>query len=74
MKAMSQTLHFGKSVHDNGWGMFVTFLKYKLEEQGKKLVKIDKFFVSNQTCSCCGYVNNDTNDTKKLAIRTWISA
>ena len=23
--------------------MFVTFLQYKLEEQGKKLVKVDKF-------------------------------
>ena len=37
MKAMSRMLNFGKSVSDNGWGMFTTFLKYKLEEQGKKL-------------------------------------
>lgn len=68
MKAMSQALNFGKSVSDNGWGMFVTFLKYKLEEQGKKLVKTDKFFASSQTCSCCGYVNKET---KSLAIRAW---
>ena len=27
MKAMSQALHFGKSVLDNGWGIFVNFLK-----------------------------------------------
>ena len=26
MKAMAQSLNFGKSVSDNGWGMFVTFL------------------------------------------------
>ena len=68
MKAMSQALNFGKSVLDNGWGMFVTFLKYKLEEQGKRLVKIDRFFASSQTCSCCGYVNKET---KSLAIRAW---
>ena len=68
IKAMSQALNFGKSVSDNGWGMFVTFLKYKLEEQGKKLVKVDKFFASSQTCSCCGYVNKET---KNLAIRAW---
>lgn len=55
MKAMSQALNFGKSVSDNGWGMFVTFLKYKLEEQGKQLVKVDKFYASSQTCSVCGY-------------------
>ena len=40
MKAMAQSLNFGKSVADNGWGMFVTFLRYKLDEQGKKLVKV----------------------------------
>ena len=37
MKAMARSLHFGKSVSDNGWGMFTLFLKYKLEEQGKSL-------------------------------------
>ena len=26
MKGMSQALRFGKSVADNGWGMFTTFL------------------------------------------------
>ncbi|ANB61774.1 RNA-guided endonuclease TnpB family protein [Anoxybacteroides amylolyticum] len=56
MKGMSQVLNFGKSVHDNGWGMFTTFLQYKLEEQGKKLIKIDKWFPSSKTCSCCGQV------------------
>ena len=30
MKSMSQALNFGKSVADNGWGMFTTFLQYKL--------------------------------------------
>jgi len=54
MKGMSQALNFGKSVHDNGWGMFTTFLEYKLKEQGKQLVKIDKWFPSTKKCSCCG--------------------
>ena len=39
MKAMSQALNFGKSVADNGWGIFTTFLKYKLENLGKQLIK-----------------------------------
>ena len=68
MKAMSRSLNFGKSVSDNGWGMFTTFLKYKLEEQGKKLVKVDKFFASSQICSACGYKNTKT---KNLALRKW---
>lgn len=56
MKGMSQVLNFGKSVHDNGWGVFTTFLQYKLEEQGKKVIKIDKWFPSSKTCSCCGQI------------------
>ena len=54
MKGMSKTLYFGKSVHDNGWGMFTTFLEYKLKELGKQLMKIDKWFPSTKKCSCCG--------------------
>ena len=68
MQAMSRTLNFGKSVSDNGWGMFTTFLQYKLEEMGKKLVKVGKFFASSQICSCCGYKNSET---KNLSIRAW---
>jgi len=51
---MSQSLNFGKSVMDNGWGMFVRFLRYKLERQGKKLVVVDKMYPSSKTCSVCG--------------------
>ncbi|WP_347548409.1 transposase [Pseudalkalibacillus hwajinpoensis] len=54
MKGMSQALKFGKSVADNGWGMFTSFLHYKLKEQGKQLIKIDKWFPSTKTCSNCG--------------------
>lgn len=58
MKGMSQSLNFGKSVADNGWGMFTSFLAYKLQEQGKQLVKIDKWFPSTKTCSSCGIVKD----------------
>ena len=54
MKSMSQTLCFGKSVADNGWGMFTNMLDYKLKEQGKPLIKIDKWFPSTKLCSHCG--------------------
>lgn len=56
MKGMSQTLRFGKSVADNGWGMFTSFLQYKLKEQGKQLIKIDKWFPSSKMCSSCNSV------------------
>lgn len=59
MKGMSQALNFGKSVSDNGWGMFTTFLNYKLLESGKQLVKIDRFYPSSKTCSNCGIIKKD---------------
>lgn len=68
MKAMAQSLHFGKSVSDNGWGKFVSFLQYKLKETGKQLVKVDKYFASSQICNVCGYKNTET---KNLGIRAW---
>lgn len=60
---------FGKSISDNGWGMFTRMLEYKLDWQGKNLVKIDKWYPSSQLCSQCGYQNSNT---KNLSIRQWI--
>ncbi len=68
MKAMSQVLNFGKSAADNGWGMFTTFLQYKLADSGKQFVKTDKFFASSQICNICGCKNPDTKD---LSVREW---
>ena len=56
MKGMSQALNFGKSVADNGWGMFTTMLQYKSMFLGKQTIKIDKWFPSSKTCSFCGSV------------------
>lgn len=67
MKAMSQGMHFGKSVSDNGWGMFTGYLQYKLEEQGKNLIKVDKWYPSSKTCHVCGYKKEDL----KLSEREW---
>lgn len=57
MKAMSQSLNLGKSVHDVGWGMFVRMLERKCRRFGKRLLKVDKRYPSSKTCSCCGERN-----------------
>jgi len=59
MRGMSQALNFGKSVADNGWGMFTAYLAYKLSDDGKQLIKIDKWFPSSKTCSNCGNVKDE---------------
>ena len=69
MSAMRRALKFGKSVSDNGWGMFTRFLEYKLHDAGKWLIKIDKWYPSSQVCHCCGHQNSEV---KNLSIREWI--
>ncbi len=66
MKTMSQCLNLGKSVSDNGWGMFTTFLGYKLAEEGKQLIKIDKWYPSSKTCSLCGSVKTDLKLSERI--------
>lgn len=58
LKEISQHLNFGKSVHDNSWANFVNMLDYKLKKQGKKLVKVDRYFPSSKTCSNCGAIKD----------------
>ena len=58
LQNMSQCLNLGKSVMDNGFGMFRDILKYKAENEGKCFVKIDKWYASTKTCSHCGHKND----------------
>lgn len=44
----------GKAAMDNGYGMFLTFLEYKLKESGKQLIRVDKWYPSSQLCHQCG--------------------
>ena len=68
MSAMKKALSFGKSVSDNGWGMFVNMLQYKADQKGKKLVKIDRWFPSSKTCCACGHIHKELT----LSDRTYI--
>ena len=54
LKRIAGGLHFGKGVHDNGYGLFLSMLEYKLEERGKYLIKVDRYFASSKICSVCG--------------------
>jgi len=67
MRGMAQGLRLAKSTNDNGFGMLRTFLDYKLSEQGKQLVIIDKWYPSSKTCHVCGTINNELT----LADRVW---
>ncbi|NVM30583.1 MAG: IS200/IS605 family element transposase accessory protein TnpB [Candidatus Helarchaeota archaeon] len=52
---------------DFSWNQFISYLRYKLEWQGKHLVLVDRFFPSSKRCSVCGQINNDL----QLSERIW---
>lgn len=55
MKAISNKgFGNGRVTMDNGYGMFINMLAYKLADRRKQLVRIDKWYPSSQICSQCG--------------------
>ena len=68
MKAMSNKgFGNGKATLDNGYGMFLNMLEYKLFDRGKHFIKINKWFPSSQQCNCCG-----NRQKLVLSVRTYI--
>jgi putative transposase len=43
-----------RAISDAGWRSFLHCLKYKIEERGKHLVEMGKYFPSSQICASCG--------------------
>lgn len=67
MKSMSNKgFGNGKSTLDNGYGMFLNMLKYKLYDRNKYFIKVDKWFPSSQLCHCCETIHPEM---KNLSIR-----
>lgn len=52
---------------DFSWNQFVTLLKYKMEQKGKHLILVDRYFPSSKLCSECGYKKEDL----ELSDREW---
>lgn len=67
LRGMGGALSLGKNLNDNGFGMFREMLAYKLQRKGSCLVKVNRWFPSFKTCSCCGYVL----DSLELSDRTY---
>lgn len=70
MKAMSNKgFGNGKATLDNGYGSFVSMLDYKLNERGKYLIKVDKWYPSSQICHACETLHPEMKDLKIRTMR-----
>ncbi|MDJ0796380.1 MAG: RNA-guided endonuclease TnpB family protein [Calothrix sp. MO_167.B12] len=67
VKGMVRNRKLAKAISDTSWGIFVNFLSYKLEKEGKVLIEIDRWFPSSKLCSNCHYQISDL----PLEIRAW---
>ena len=68
IRGMLKNRKLSKSVSDASWYKFKTFLKYKAERLGKKVIEIGMFEPSSKVCSVCGY----KNEGLKLSDREWV--
>ena len=59
IKGMMKGSRNAKNYQDISWSTFVNKLQWKGEKNGCHIIKIDRFFPSSQTCSCCGFKNKE---------------
>ncbi|MBB3048938.1 putative transposase [Litorivivens lipolytica] len=70
VKNMMKNRRLSKAIADASWHSQIEKLSYKAEQAGKHLVKIDQWFASSKTCSCCG----KKVEKLPLNIRSWTCA
>ena len=67
VKGMIKNHCLARAIGQVGWGMFMTMLKYKAEQDGKTYLEVDRFFPSSKTCHVC----LNQVDSLPLDVRTW---
>ena len=50
---------WGRKISDLAFSEFVSILKWEALKHGTQVYKVDRFYPSSKTCSCCGYVKHD---------------
>ncbi|NES63936.1 MAG: IS200/IS605 family element transposase accessory protein TnpB [Okeania sp. SIO2D1] len=53
VKGMMKNHCLAKAIGQVGWGIFMSMLKYKAENEGKVYQEVDRFFPSSKTCHVC---------------------
>ena len=69
VKSMYQIHKIAKHLKNLPIREFIRVLKYKSNWQGKKVIEINKYYPSSQSCNRCGFKNEEV---KNLSVRKWI--
>ena len=65
---MIKNHHLAKSISDASWYELTRQVMYKSDWYGRTYVKVGTYYLSSQTCNCCGYKNPIIKD---LSVRYW---
>jgi putative transposase len=64
---MVKNRKLSRAINEQGWYQFRSFLEYKCNWYGRKLIVINQWYPSSKTCSSCGSIQNKM----PLNIREW---
>ena len=67
VKNMVKNHKLAGAITDVSWSKFITMLVYKGKWYGKNVIRIDPWYPSSKTCSCCGHVREELD----LSVREW---
>ncbi|MCK5019996.1 MAG: transposase [Candidatus Peribacteraceae bacterium] len=67
IEGMMKNHNLSKSISDASWSTLVSMIEYKSNWSGRTHHKIDRWFPSSKTCSCCGH----KMESMDLSIRNW---
>ena len=68
VKSMYQVHKIAKHLKNLPIREFIRVLKYKSNWLGKKIIEINKYYPSSQSCNRCGFKNEEV---KNLSVRKW---
>ena len=68
VKSMYQVHKIAKHLKNIPISEFIRVLKYKSNWLGKKVIEINKYYPSSQSCNRCGFKNEEVKD---LSVRKW---
>ena len=67
VKGMVRNRKLAGSVSDASWAELVRMLEYKADWNGRRIVKVSRWYPSSKTCHRCGWIKQDL----ELSMRRW---
>ena len=71
VKGLLKNHCLARGISEASWSDFIRMVEYKAQGEGKLVIKIDRFFASTKTCSCCG-AQSGPSGYDGLGIREWV--